>query len=75
MNFHTMEVSLKIYDINGREINKIVSEFQAAGFYSVNFNASDLSSGIYVYRISIDSDGKNFSSEKKMMLASRKSII
>ena len=44
-------VILKIYDILGREIKSIVNEFQNAANYSINFNASALSSGIYFYRI------------------------
>jgi hypothetical protein len=45
------EVTLKIYDILGREIKTLVNEIQKPGSYSVVFNASNLSSGIYFYRL------------------------
>ena len=44
-------VSLKIYDITGREIKTLVNEIKQAGYYTVNFNSSNLSSGVYFYRI------------------------
>jgi hypothetical protein len=44
-------VTLKIYDILGREIETLVSGYQPAGTYSVKFNAAGLSSGIYFYII------------------------
>jgi N-acetylneuraminic acid mutarotase len=44
-------VSLKLYNRLGQEIQTLVSEFQAGGSYSVDFNAVNLSSGIYFYRL------------------------
>ena len=58
------KVELKIYDILGREIKTLVNEFQMAGRYSVEFDASSLASGVYIYRIS----AKNFISAKKLIL-------
>ena len=46
-------VILKIYNLLGNEIHKFENKFQDAGTYSINFNASDLPSGIYFYRIRI----------------------
>jgi hypothetical protein len=57
-------VTLKIYDILGKEVTTLVNENQAAGKYNVNFNANSLTSGIYIYKISAGS----FSVSKKMML-------
>jgi hypothetical protein len=45
------QVTLKVFDILGREVESLVNQKQAAGSYEVNFNASKLSSGIYIYRI------------------------
>jgi len=42
---------LKIYDITGREIQTLVNEVKQAGYYSVDFNGSSLSSGVYFYMI------------------------
>ncbi|MFA7360151.1 MAG: SBBP repeat-containing protein [Candidatus Kapaibacterium sp.] len=44
-------VSLKIYDITGREIQTLVNEVKQAGKYKVDFNGSALSSGVYFYRL------------------------
>ena len=57
-------VSLKVFDVLGREVADLVNKHQDAGHYSVNFNASALSSGIYFYRI----ESGSFVSVKKMML-------
>jgi hypothetical protein len=58
------KVSLKIFDISGKEIMTLVNEVKTAGYYSVNFNASALSSGVYFYTISAN----NFVQTKKMIL-------
>lgn len=44
-------ITLKIYDLLGREIITLVNKEQTAGRYEVNFNASNLASGIYFYQI------------------------
>ncbi|PJB00437.1 MAG: hypothetical protein CO128_00590, partial [Ignavibacteriales bacterium CG_4_9_14_3_um_filter_30_11] len=40
-------VTLKIYDILGREVKTLVNEFKSKGRYSINFNAGNLASGVY----------------------------
>jgi len=57
-------VSLKIYDLSGREISSLVNDNLAAGTYNYSFDASKLSSGIYFYKMKAD----GFSETKKMML-------
>ncbi|MCP5063005.1 MAG: cellulase family glycosylhydrolase [Ignavibacteriae bacterium] len=57
-------VLLKIYDILGNEIAVLVNEKQSPGNYSVNFDASNLSSGIYFYELR----SSNFIQSKKMIL-------
>ncbi len=44
-------VSLKVYDILGREIAVLVNEEKSLGYYTVNFNASEFANGIYFYRL------------------------
>jgi hypothetical protein len=44
-------VILKVYDLLGNEVKTLVNEYKPAGSYTVNFDASKLSSGIYIYRI------------------------
>ena len=57
-------VSLKVYDILGNEVANLVSNQEIAGSYSVNFDASDLPSGIYFYRLT----SGNFTETKKLLL-------
>lgn len=44
-------VSIKIYDLTGREVAPLVSETLDAGLYTTQFNAEDLPSGTYIYRL------------------------
>ena len=57
-------VVIKVYDIIGREVKELVNEQKAAGTYSVEFDGSKLSSGVYFYTITA---GK-YSQTKKMVL-------
>ena len=57
-------VTLKIYDVLGREVTTLVNEMKSAGSYSIDFNASGLSSGIYFYKLTTEA----FSETKKMLL-------
>ncbi len=59
------EVSLKVYDMLGREIQTIVSNFQESGTYSVVFEARDLPSGVYFYELQV---GESLVASKKMLL-------
>jgi len=58
------KVSLQIYDMLGKEVKTLVNEYKAAGYYTVDFNAGNLTSGIYFYVIRTD----NFTQSKKMIL-------
>jgi Secretion system C-terminal sorting domain/Glucose / Sorbosone dehydrogenase len=57
-------VTLKVYDILGRLVATIVNEKKTPGNYSVQFNTSNLSSGIYFYRLTYG----NFTQSRKMIL-------
>ena len=57
-------VTLKVYDVLGRPVAALVNERQAAGIHSVKFDAVDLPSGVYFYRLHAGS----FVSTKKMIL-------
>lgn len=57
-------VTLKIYDVVGREVAMLVNETKQPGVYTVDFNASNLASGIYFYKI----EAGDYSAVKKMML-------
>ncbi len=57
-------VSLKIYDVLGREVANLVNGEEVPGIHTVNFNGSSLASGVYFY--SLKAGGYN--AVKKMML-------
>ena len=45
------QVTLKVFDVTGKEVATLVNKKQKAGYFEVNFNASNLASGIYLYRL------------------------
>ncbi len=57
-------VTLKVYDIIGREVATLINEQKNAGLYEVTFDASRLSSGMYFYRLTAGS----FVNTRKLML-------
>jgi 5'-nucleotidase/UDP-sugar diphosphatase len=57
-------VTLKVYDVAGNEVMSLVNEQKNAGSYSINFTGSNLSSGVYIYRL----QAGEFSAVKKMTL-------
>jgi hypothetical protein len=57
-------VKLAVYNMLGEEVANLVNAQQKAGRYEINFNASNLASGVYVYRI----EAANFTASKKLML-------
>jgi hypothetical protein len=62
-------VSLKIYDMLGREVKELVGGSYSRGVYEVDFIAEDLSSGVYVYSIEVNTGpGNIFKDTKKLAL-------
>jgi len=57
-------VSLRVYDVMGKEVSELVNENQKAGSYEVIFNGANLPSGIYYYKI----ETNGFTEVKKMSL-------
>jgi hypothetical protein len=56
--------TLKVYDVLGNEVATLVNEFMEAGQHEVEFDANNLASGVYVYRIQT----AEFTEAKKMVL-------
>jgi len=56
--------SLKVYNLLGEEVATLVNGSIAKGVHTVNFDAANLPSGVYVYRLSVN----GFAAEKKMLL-------
>ncbi len=57
-------VMLKVFDILGREVKTLVNDIKTVGSYSVDFNGSELSSGVYFYRL----QSAEFTDIKRMLL-------
>jgi subtilisin family serine protease len=61
---HGEHVSLKIYDVQGREVATLVNEVKVPGTYGIVWDASKFASGVYFYRLS----GATFAATKKLVL-------
>ncbi len=61
-------VNLEVYDITGRETEVLVNEEQNAGTFLIDWNASAYSSGIYFYRLTVNSGKEVFTETKKFIL-------
>lgn len=59
------KVKLDVYNIIGQKVAELVNQELPSGFHEIEFNASDLASGIYIYRLNV---GNKFTSVKKMIL-------
>jgi hypothetical protein len=57
-------VKLSVFNLVGQEIETLVNEYQAAGKYDIEFNAKDLPSGIYLYKLQVN----GYTSVKRMTL-------
>ena len=57
-------VSMKVFDVSGKEVFTLVDGFKSAGTYNVNFNAASMNSGVYFYRL----EAGNVTTTKKMIL-------
>jgi hypothetical protein len=58
-------VSLRVYNLLGQEVVTLVNGYQAANSYDVNFNASNLASGVYIYELR---SGSNVMSKKMVLM-------
>ncbi len=63
-------VTLKVYDVLGREASTLVNEEKPAGNYKVTFNGTNLPSGVYFYRMQVYTAGRagRFVETKKLIL-------
>ena len=61
-------VSLIVYDALGREVKTILNEFKPSGYYSAIIDGTNLSSGVYFYKLSATGGSENFTDVKKMIL-------
>ncbi|MBE2218656.1 MAG: T9SS type A sorting domain-containing protein [Ignavibacteria bacterium] len=62
------KVSLRVYDILGKEVATLVDGYRTADFYTAKFDGTNLSTGVYFYRIIADSGTEKFTKTLKMIL-------
>ncbi|MBN8569311.1 MAG: T9SS type A sorting domain-containing protein [Ignavibacteria bacterium] len=62
------KVQIKVFDITGREMTQLVNETKTAGYHTVQFNASNMASGVYFYMISANGGNQSFVKTMKMVL-------
>lgn len=61
-------VNIKVYDIIGREVLTLLDETREADYYTIEFDGSNLASGVYFYRIIAQGEGQTFTKTMKMVL-------
>ncbi len=64
----SLRISLKVYDILGKEVATLVNEEKPAGNYEIEFDGSNLSSGVYFYQLSTYGGAGNFIETKKLII-------
>ncbi|MDQ3021661.1 MAG: T9SS type A sorting domain-containing protein [Bacteroidota bacterium] len=61
-------VNISVYDNSGKQVSTLTSGFKNAGYYTIQFNAANLSSGVYYYKIQFASGDQSFEKVMKMAL-------
>jgi photosystem II stability/assembly factor-like uncharacterized protein len=62
------KVMIKVYDISGRVVSELVNLQQKAGFYTIQFNASNIASGNYFYQMITNANGNSTTITKRMVV-------
>lgn len=61
-------VKLNVYDNTGKLVASLINDYRAAGYYTTEFNAVNLPSGIYFYKLEFNANGQNYTKVMKMSL-------
>jgi len=61
-------VTVKVYDMLGTEVANLINETQTAGIYERNFNAENLASGVYIYRVVAVKNGRVLFTDSKQII-------
>lgn len=64
----TGKVSLIVYDMIGREVQTLVNENKEPGYYTAQFDGTNLASGVYIYRLVAEGEGEKFVKSSKLVL-------
>jgi hypothetical protein len=62
------KVTIKVFDLSGREVATLADKIKEAGYYTAEFDGTNLASGIYFYRIIADGSNNYFTKTMKMVL-------
>jgi hypothetical protein len=62
------EISIKVYDVIGREVATVVKAVQKAGVYNASFNATDMAKGVYYYRALLTTQQKMYTQTGKLII-------
>ena len=65
----TGKVTLSVLDMLGQEIAVLVNATQTAGSYTVEFSAAGLATGVYIYKITVDGETRDFISTQRMVIS------
>jgi hypothetical protein len=65
----TGKVKLTVLDMLGQEIAVLVDATQSAGTYDVEFSAAGLATGVYIYKITVDGENRDFISTQRMVIS------
>ncbi|HNT65941.1 MAG TPA: family 10 glycosylhydrolase [bacterium] len=60
-------VKLEIFNLNGQRVASLVDAKQAAGYHRIQWNAAEMATGLYTYRLTLNSDGRTYSQTGKML--------
>jgi len=63
------KVKLSVLDMLGQEIAVLVDATQTAGSYTVEFSAAGLATGVYLYKITVDGETRDFISTQRMVIS------
>lgn len=61
-------VSVKVYDVLGKEVMTLIDENRKADYYTIEFDGSNIATGVYFYRIYAEGEGQKFTKTLKMIL-------
>ncbi len=62
------KVTIKVYDFIGQEVTTLVNENKEAGYYTTDFDGSNLASGVYFYRIIVQGGTQSYNKTMKMLI-------
>jgi hypothetical protein len=65
----TGKVKLSVLDMLGQEMAVLVNATQSAGSYQVEFSAAGLATGVYIYKITVDGETRDFISNQRMVIS------